>query len=227
MECPRCRLENPPTAERCDCGYDFLEGVVRESYLQDHLARKAGRAPMVPSAESAARVQKEVQSEVRPWARYWARTFDYALFSIPAGLLLVTTAPRTFAHAGGEQLLGLLILFLWVFVEAFLLAVFDTTPGKWLLNTRISHSDGRPMSYSDALGRSLKVWWRGMGAGFPIASVVTMIVGHNRLKRNGITSWDSEGDLCLDHGPIGIARILALILFFLMYAVLITIGRAV
>ncbi len=23
MECPRCKLVNPPTAKRCDCGYDF------------------------------------------------------------------------------------------------------------------------------------------------------------------------------------------------------------
>lgn len=24
MDCPNCRLINPPEAERCDCGYDFL-----------------------------------------------------------------------------------------------------------------------------------------------------------------------------------------------------------
>ncbi len=23
MECPQCRLFNPPTAQFCDCGYDF------------------------------------------------------------------------------------------------------------------------------------------------------------------------------------------------------------
>lgn len=24
MECPQCRLVNPPTAQRCDCGHDFV-----------------------------------------------------------------------------------------------------------------------------------------------------------------------------------------------------------
>ena len=27
MECPICRLQSPPEAERCDCGYDFVAGV--------------------------------------------------------------------------------------------------------------------------------------------------------------------------------------------------------
>jgi len=33
MRCPNCRLENPPTAERCDCGYDFPSGKIKASYL--------------------------------------------------------------------------------------------------------------------------------------------------------------------------------------------------
>lgn len=32
MDCPRCRLVNPPNAERCDCGYDFVSKTVEESY---------------------------------------------------------------------------------------------------------------------------------------------------------------------------------------------------
>jgi Flp pilus assembly protein TadB len=28
MDCPRCGLVNPPTAQRCDCGYDFLSRKV-------------------------------------------------------------------------------------------------------------------------------------------------------------------------------------------------------
>ncbi len=35
MDCPKCKLVNPPTAERCDCGYDFKTGVMKESYLSE------------------------------------------------------------------------------------------------------------------------------------------------------------------------------------------------
>lgn len=33
MRCPKCQLENPPTALRCDCGYDFASGQMKASYL--------------------------------------------------------------------------------------------------------------------------------------------------------------------------------------------------
>lgn len=33
MNCPNCRLVNPPAAERCDCGYDFGTKSLKSSYL--------------------------------------------------------------------------------------------------------------------------------------------------------------------------------------------------
>lgn len=42
MECPRCRLVNPPQASRCDCGYDFATGRVEVS----HLTRGGGGLPL-------------------------------------------------------------------------------------------------------------------------------------------------------------------------------------
>jgi len=30
MDCPNCRLVNPPTAARCDCGYDFQMRAMKE-----------------------------------------------------------------------------------------------------------------------------------------------------------------------------------------------------
>ena len=32
-DCPKCGLVNPPTAQRCDCGWDFVSGQQEESYL--------------------------------------------------------------------------------------------------------------------------------------------------------------------------------------------------
>ena len=32
MECPRCRLINPETTQRCDCGYDFTTKTLEEPY---------------------------------------------------------------------------------------------------------------------------------------------------------------------------------------------------
>lgn len=34
MKCQNCGLENPPTAQRCDCGFDFLSNKIESSYLK-------------------------------------------------------------------------------------------------------------------------------------------------------------------------------------------------
>lgn len=32
-DCPKCRLVNPPSAQWCDCGYDFVTRTAEQSYL--------------------------------------------------------------------------------------------------------------------------------------------------------------------------------------------------
>lgn len=33
MECPRCGLFNPATAQRCDCGFDFVSRTMKVSFV--------------------------------------------------------------------------------------------------------------------------------------------------------------------------------------------------
>ena len=43
-DCPNCKLVNPDSALRCDCGYDFPTGNLEHSYLTHKDKKMAGGA---------------------------------------------------------------------------------------------------------------------------------------------------------------------------------------
>jgi hypothetical protein len=86
------------------------------------------------------------------------------------------------------------------------------------MRIRLVCNGGATLTYSAALARSLKVWWRGLAAGVPLVSLFTLITAYQRLKRNQRTSWDAEGGFMVQHGKVGWPRVLlALALLFLYF----------
>ena len=65
---------------------------------------------------------------------------------------------------------------------------------------KVSLASGEPISIWHALERIFNVWWRGLGAGLPIVYLITMSIAYNRLKKNGITSWDKDSGFSITHG---------------------------
>jgi len=69
-KCPACKLINPTEALRCDCGYDFPSGQIKDSYIQG-------------DCQNA--ITPEILAEKRAEARAW---LVLAVFIFVVSLLL-------------------------------------------------------------------------------------------------------------------------------------------
>jgi len=182
---------------------------------------KLGYFPV--SVEQVAEFQVSTSgNQIRPWVRFWARMLDFYLFAFLVNIAIAYTLPILWEVP--DALFGLVLIFAYVFVEPAMLAGCGTTPGKALLRIRVRKKDGTRLSYSDGLQRSLAVWFRGQGIGIPIIAFYTLFHAYERLKKEGTTSWDKDGQFMVSHQTIGGLRITASVLIFLGFFVLIAIG---
>ena len=100
-------------------------------------------------------------SQPVPFLRFFARWFDVSLY-----LLLVFSMVRFTGHnlldAAGGPFLYLYFL-PYVFLEAAILNLTKTTPGKFLLGIRVVTPEERALSLQEALVRSLRAYIIGLG----------------------------------------------------------------
>jgi len=215
MFCHVCGAALPPGAQFCPSCSKPVSGW--EPGATNSVAPP--EAPARPDLPEASPISGP---QARPWVRYWARMGDLILFALPMGVVLTVIWPSLLVdtESGGGLLLGLMVLLSWALVEPLCLSVFGTTPWRSLLRIRLQHPDGRPISYGEALRRSLKVWVKGLGLGLPFVSLITLFVAYRRLKREGRTSWDADGGFTVTHQTIGAGRTVAAVLFFLIFLML-------
>lgn len=173
-------------------------------------------SPYSPPTSEAATIELPIATsgpQVRPWIRYWARTFDTVVFVIVFGIGLGFLLPQLLEIH--DTVFNIIALVAMAFYEAACLSIFSTTPGKALFRIRICRRDGTPPGFGMALLRSLRVFIKGVGLGIPLVALITQIVGYQTLNRDGITSWDKQGDLIVAHREIptwlGVVIILAFI----------------
>lgn len=164
-----------------------------------------------PHTEVYARVHpplqtaEEVDSSPHAWRRWTARMIDVGCVGFVFGVLLELLAPGSTAELN-DVAANVIVFALCFPVEAVVLSAFGTTVGKRLLRIRVVRRDGLPLDFGTALNRSFQVWMSGLGFGIPLVSLVTMVVGYNRLTSEGRTSWDSALQLSVHHGRISAVR---------------------
>jgi hypothetical protein len=155
-------------------------------------------------------------SEPRPWNRLAARLFDYALWGIVLALLLSELMRAGAVHEAAGAWLAhpfvapVIITGTWIGVETLLMASLGTTPGKWLFGCylQFSISDAyakREMRAQLARGlkRAFRVWWEGMGCGFPLLAPILIALAYERVVQNQETDWDFAQDCLVTYAPPG------------------------
>lgn len=162
------------------------------------------------------RVSAERVSDPQPAMRLLARMFDYALWGmtvigVPSLLVWLGVAPAALDETLGHPLLApIWITATWIPVEALLLTQVQTTPGRWLLCVYLHYAVSNSYSpeelrftFGAAIRRAAAVWWRGCAGWLPVVSLVVMARAREHVKRAGETTWDSERDCLVTHGPVG------------------------
>jgi RDD family len=150
-----------------------------------------------------------------PWRRFFARYVDVsgggvlAIFVLAFALSIVS--PResdTFAKALENQIVAGLVLFtLWTPIEALLLALWGTTPGKLLFGISVTGPGGRLLTLGEAFHRSIRVAVQGAAIGLPLVALFAQVFAYQRLTRTGTTRWDTATGAVVTHQPLGRARL--------------------
>ncbi len=104
----------------------------------------------------------------------------------------------------------MLITGTWVGVETLLMASVGTTPGKWLFGCfvqfSISDAYARREMQSQiwrSFKRAFRVWWEGMGCGFPLFAPILIAIAYEKLTQNHESDWDFAQDCLATHAPPG------------------------
>lgn len=168
---------------------------------------------------------------VRPWVRYAARFLDQTLYLFISGIILgVLSAIFHLNYQSHIILVLLALLSLVILMESSLLSVMGTTPGKWLLNIKLSDRNGNALTFNNAIKRTVKLWMYGQAFGIPFLSLCAYIYSFIDLKRSKVTIWDKAEQISVKHERIGFIRgtiAILIIAFVLLIALIVRLSHIV
>ena len=173
--------------------------------------------------------QESVPQEIHPWRRFFARWLDYLLWGAIFELFyLVILRIRPVPKDSMDFLVNMGILLTFVPVEALLISILGTTPGKFAMGIRVESIQGRKLSYAEALYRSLMVYTAGCGLGIPLVQLIAYIYRgcqltgrvwklfsrHDEAEGPRDMPWDEETELI--YQPVNWKRGVAIALVLAM-----------
>ncbi len=154
--------------------------------------------------------QEKIPEEIHPWKRFVARILDYALWGgLMTFLLYVILRLRPLQGNFTRTLLTIGCGFMFVPIEALMLHIWGTTPGKWAMGISLEAVQGGNLCYRAALRRSWQVFSSGMGFSIPYLRIMcnvhkycvltgrsmTHFARYNEINPPEEMYWDEETEI--------------------------------
>lgn len=180
-----------------DDGISF-ENMKEDSYLQ-LLERNLNQSQMNAVMDVDCSKRDE-----QAWQRYFARYIDLGVYGIVLWHVLFrhfdldyvalidgcfTTGPFSLAKA---FLLGLVPITVMLLIEPILLTSIGTTFGKCIMRIRITHTDGRYLTYTESLKRTWLMLRYGMGFGIPFYDLYRNYKSYDALEAGRVLPWEED-----------------------------------
>lgn len=207
-KCPQCGMQFIPDEKSLNhcviCGFDIADRETPNSPKNIILFKH--------------HTEENFQYQVRPWVRFWARFIDSSIYAI---IIWMVYFP-VYVLSGGKTIddprLALLLFLICYYIisiplESLCLSIWGITPGKVLLKTTLHKVDGGRIKFKEALARTIRVMFRGCGLNIPIIALFTQVNAYGCLKKNGITSWDKDGNFRMQHCRLGVMRVVVSVFF--------------
>lgn len=230
MYCTACGGAVSEGAKYCgQCGSPVSARPAPQEHQPMSMAASTSE-PTSPSAEDfrlslAKDISRDIQlTHPRPWRRFWAKQIDVWIICIGMAILWGLTFPEQAANAN-DTAAGIVMLALFVPVDALIMSTFGTTIGKALLGITVTNG-GTRLTIGKAFNRSLNVWIKGLGLGIPIVSLFTMGSAYSDLKHSGRSSWDKDAGNVVSYRDIGAFSIIGAVAIFVIVVFLVGLGVA-
>lgn len=132
----------------------------------------------------------------RAWPRFWARTFDLAIYGLPIAFISAVAFPTVFtaisSSKGPNYLVGMLILPLMMIIDAVIISLLGSSPGKAIAGLYVADMHGNRLTLETSLRRNLQVYVGGLLLGIPLVCLIGYGQAYNQIKESGITTWDES-----------------------------------
>lgn len=179
-------------------------------------AQRPGARPKPAGAAGAKDASASAAAALECLRRFFARAIDTLTLGFIVAIVIWHYAARTAPY--GPELAAALVeapapVVQWMLafaalvpLEALMIALTGTTPGKALLGLRIVRADGTRPGPLTALGRAIDVYLRGIALGIPVIAFFAMLIAGARRLNHGRASWDQRAQLVVAAAPLSAGR---------------------